>query len=349
MFNKFITLLSILIFTFTAFESNAYTVTSTGKATISKKKLRDAYYSALDNALLGAIRWYYKKNNQNVDVNEEYIKFIKSYSIVNQRIDGNTVAVKVRAELDDIALQDATRLLNQYSDSAVFVFRGITEEMLSNKQIRSTITNTLTSMQFSLSNQADFLGKISNISDNTQVEKAFKDTESSVLLIFDFKPAVSFEEFKDNNNLCEIVTTVSINNKKGSTKTIQITTGSDNSNTAFCYNDSVKKAVTDTISYVRENIVKLPETAAKLQKYRITLVNANNFVLTKNVMDTLLKRGLVTASKTVSYNQKSVVFEVETYFSPEELGSKIKSSQLPVQPGKMQFTEKELILDFAAE
>ena len=137
--------------------------------------------------------------------------------------------------------------------------------------------------------------------------------------------------------------------KKSEAKTIQITTGSNNTNTAYCYNDAVKQAATETITYVRENIVKLPETAAKLQKYEIKLVNANNFVITKNIMDTLLKRGLIKSSKTVSYNQKSVVFEVESYFSPEELGNKVQSSKLPMKPTKMEFGKKELVLDFAAE
>lgn len=349
MFNKFIKLLSILIITFIAFESYAYTITSTGKATISKNKLRDAYYSALNNAMIGAIRWYYRENKQKVKVDEEYIKFVKSYTILDQKIEDNVVTVKLRADLDDIALKDATVLVNQYSDSAVFIFRGIPETTLPSKQVRTTITSMLTSMQFSLANQAAFLGKITNINDNEQIEKSFKESESNVLLLFDFKPVESFEEFKDNNNMCEIITTVSINDKKSDTKTIQITTGSSNGNPAYCYNESVKQAVTDTITYVRENIIKLPETAAKLKKFRISLVNANNFVITKNIMDTLSKRGLITTSKTISYNQKSVVFEVESYFTPEELSGKVNSSQLPMQPTKVQYSEKELVLDFAAE
>ena len=66
-------------------------------------------------------------------------------------------------------------------------------------------------------------------------------------------------------------------------------------------------------------------------------------------MDTLLKRGLVKSSKTISYNQKSVVFEVESYFSPEELSSKVSNSQLPKQPTRMDFGKNELVWDFAAE
>lgn len=349
MFNKFIRLLTIFLVIFTAFESYAYNVTITGKATVSKNKLRDAYYAALNNALYGSIRWYYKENNQDVKVTSEYLKFIKSYTILEQKLEENVVVIKVKIDLDDVALQDARLLLNQYSDSAVFIYRGIQENILPDKQVKNAITTALSSTQFATSNEAAFLGKIKDISDNAQIEKAFKDIDSNVLLIFDFQPVATTEEFKDSNNTCEIITTVSIKDKKSKAKTIQITTGSNNTNTAYCYNDAVKQAATETITYVRENIVKLPETAAKLQKYEIKLVNANNFVITKNIMDTLLKRGLIKSSKTVSYNQKSVVFEVESYFSPEELGNKVQSSKLPMKPTKMEFGKKELVLDFAAE
>ncbi len=349
MIKKFIKYLAIFLALFTAVESYAYNVTTTGKATISKNRLRDAYHSAIKNARLGAIRWYYKENNQDVKVTYEYLKFIRSYTILEQNIEEDAVVVKLRIDLDDIALQDASLLLNQYSDTAVYVYRGINEATLPDKQVKNAITTVLSSKQFSLSNQANFLGKITDISDNTQVEKAFKGIDTNVLLIFDFEPVLSFENFKDSNNTCELTTTVTINDKKGESKTIQIVTGSNNTNPAYCYNDAVKQATNETITYVRENIVKLPESVAKLQKYEVKLINANNFVLTKNIMDTLSKRGLIKSSKTVSYTQKSVVFEVESYFSPEELGGKIKSSQLPKQPTKMDFGRKELVLDFAAE
>ena len=349
MFNKFIRLLTIFLVIFTAFESYAYNVTTTGKATVSKNKLRDAYYAALNNALYGSIRWYYKENNQDVKVTSEYLKFIKSYTILEQKLEENMVVIKVKIDLDDVALQDARLLLNQYTDSAVFVYRGMDSNTLPDNQVKSAITTALSSMQFSTANEGSFLGKIKDIKDNAQVEKAFKDIGSNVLIIFDFEPVLSKDDFKDGGNECEVVTTVSIHDKKEEHKTIQIVTGSDNTNTAYCYNTAVKQAATDTITYIRENIVKLPETAAKLQKYEIKLINANNFVLTKNIMDTLLKRGLIKSSKTVSYNQKSVVFEVESYFSPEELSGKISSSQLPKQPTRMDFGKKELVLDFAAE
>lgn len=349
MFSKLFKIIICLIFIITSYESYASTVTITGKATVSKNRLRDAYYAALNSALYGSIRWYYKENNQDVKVTSEYLKFIKSYTIVEQTLVDKTITVKVRVDLDDTALQDARLLLNQYTDSAVFVYRGINANTLPDNQLRSAITSALLSMQFSTSNEGNFLGKIKDIKDNTQIEKAFKNVDSNVLIIFDFEPVLSKDDFKDGGNECEIITTVSIHDKKGENKTIQITTGSDNANQSYCYNTAVKQAATDTITYVRENIVKLPETAARLQKYEIKVVNANNFVLTKNIMDTLLKRGLVKSSKTISYNQKSVVFEVESYFSPEELSSKVSNSQLPKQPTRMDFGKKELVLDFAAE
>ncbi len=346
---NFIKVLTLFIIIFSAFESYAFTVNVTGKSAVLNNQLRAAYHNAVNNALLTSIKWYYKENNQSVDVDNEYIKFIKSYSIVSQELIDNMVTVKLKVDLDENALQDARILLNQYSDSAVYVFSGIDDSILSNSQIKSTISNMLASQQFSLSNQGEFLGRISNYNDNSSIEKAFNEVKSSNMFIFTFQPKSSEEDFKNGNNACEIVTTVSMNSKGKEKQTVQIITGSDISDTARCYNDAVKKAVNDTISYVREKIVQLPEDAAKLRKYEIKIINASNLVLTKNIIDTLSKRGLIKSSKAMSYTQKSVVFEVQSYFTPEELSNKVKTSKMPEQPIKIDFGSKELVLDFGKE
>lgn len=332
-------------------ESYAYNVVATGKAAVKNLKLRDAYYSALNNAKLASIRWYYKENNiTDMEVNEDFFKFIKSYSILEQNIDdNNTVSLKVKIDLDDTALKDARLLLNQYADAAVYIYRGIDDTILPAKQIQNTITNTLAAQQFSLADQALFLGKIDDIYDEKKVNKAFSEINSTSLIIFDFRIIDNLEEFKDINNVCEVETTVTIINKKNDSKTIQIVTGDDNNNLTKCYNNAVKQAASDTVAYVRDNIIQLPETAVKLQKYNINFLNANNLVLTKNIIDTLSQRGLIKSYKTVLYSQKNVVFEVDSYFSTEELSRKIQELNFPKQPNKIEFNDKKLILDFSVE
>lgn len=349
---KVITIMILLIaaVSYTS-ECYAYNVVATGKATIKNLRLRDAYYSALNNAKLAAIRWYYKENKiTDMEVNEDYFKFIRSYSILDQSIEDNkTVAVKLKIDLDDAALKDARLLLNQYADSTVYLYRGIDDAVLPAKQVQSTITNTLAAQQFSLADQALFLGKIDDIYDEKKINKAFNEVNSASLIIFDFRVITSLEEFKDPNNMCEVETTVTIANKKNDSKTIQIVTGNDNNNIIKCYNNAVKQAASDTVAYVRDNIIQLPETAAKLQKYNINFINANNLVLTKNIIDTLSQRRLIKSYKTVSYSQKNVVFEVNTYFSSEELSRKIQELKFLKQPTKIEFNDKKLILDFSVE
>lgn len=332
-------------------ESYAYNVVATGKASIKNLRLRDAYYSALNNAKLTSIRWYYKENKiTDMNVNEDFFKFIKSYSVLEQNIEDNkTVYVKLKIDLDDAALKDAKLLLNQYADSTVYLYRGIDDTILPAKQIQNTITNTLASQQFSLSEQALFLGKIDDIYDKKKINKAFSEINSASLIIFDFRVIDNLEEFKDSDNKCEVETTVTIINKKKENKTIQIVTGNDNNNIIKCYNNTVKQAASDTVAYVRDNIIQLPETAAKLQKYNINFINANNLVLTKNIIDTLSQRGLIKSYKTVSYSQKNVVFEVDSYFSTEELSGKIQELNFQKQPTKIEFNDKKLILDFSVE
>ena len=345
---KITTIILIMLF---AFESYAYNVVAIGKATIKNMRLRDAYYSAMNNAKLASIRWYYKENQiTDVEVNEDYLKFIKSYSILEQNIEDNkTVSVKLKIDLDDTALKDARLLLNQYADSVVYLYRGIDDNILPAKQIQTTINNTLSAKQFSLADQALFLGKLDDINDESKITKAFNDINSTSLIIFDFRVIESIEEYKNPDNKCEVETTVSIYNKKNDTKTIQIVTGNDNSNITKCINNAIKQSAADTVAYVRDNIIQLPETAAKLYKYNIDFNNANNLVLTKNIIDTLSQRGLIKSYKTISYSQKNVVFEVDTYFSTEDLGRKIQELKFAKQPTKIEFNDKKLILDFSVE
>ena len=348
---KIITIIILITAIFYTSESYAYNVTVIGKATIKNLRLRDAYYSALYNAKISSIRWYYKENKiTDMEVNDDFFKFIRSYSILEQNIEDNTtVTVKLKIDLDDAALKDARLLLNQYDDSTVYIYRGIDDTILPAKQIQNTITNTLSSKQFSLAEQALFLGKIDDIYDEKKINKAFREVNSASLIMFDFRIINNIEDFKEPDNICEVETTVTIVNKKNNSKTIQIVTGNDNNNIIKCYNNAVKEAATDTVAYVRDNIIQLPETATKLQKYNINFVNASNLVLTKNIIDTLSQRGLIKSYKTVSYSHKNVVFEVDSYFSTEDLSRKIQELNFPKQPNKIEFNDRKLILDFSVE
>ena len=118
-----------------------------------------------------------------MEVNDDFFKFIRSYSILEQNIEDNTtVTVKLKIDLDDAALKDARLLLNQYADSTVYIYRGIDDTILPAKQIQNTITNTLSSKQFSLAEQALFLGKIDDIYDEKKINKAFREVNSASLI-----------------------------------------------------------------------------------------------------------------------------------------------------------------------
>lgn len=343
----------IILFTtlFLIYDGYAYNVVATGRATIKNDKLRDAYNGAIYNAKLTSIKWYYKENKiYDIDVNSDFFKFIKSYTILEQNIENNSsVYVKLKIDLDDIALQDARLLLNQHADSTVYLYRGIDESVVPTKQIQSIITNTLTTKQFSLSNQSSFMNKISNINDDKAILKAFKEVDSASLILFDFIPINTPEEIINKDYLCEIKTTVSIYDKKNNSKSIQIITGSDDKNMKKCYDNSIKQASIDTVAYIRENIIQLPETAAELRKYNINFINIDNLVLTKNIVDTLSQRGLIKSYKTLSYSQKNVVFEVDSYFSTSDLSNKIRDLKLTKKPSKIEFNDKKIVLDFSIE
>lgn len=327
--------------------AEASTITSSAKTGITNGNLRYAYNKAVQNALINAIKGYYRQNSENaIEVTAEFVKFIKSYSIINQNINDKSVEVTLKVSLDDDALQDARLIVSHHTDSAVYLQRGISADILPSGEIRQTISKILSSKQFSLKDETKFLDMINNPSLDNQIQEAFKKTESQNMFIFDFTPVTDTEEFENDRNKCEILTHILIFSKKGDNKNLKITTGSLNTTPKYCYSEAIAYAVDNAVAYVRENIIQIPDTSPKLQKYNIKCINFTNMVATKNLLDTLLQRGIIKSSKPISYSQKSIIFEVESFFNTEELDNKIQTLSLSQKP-KSSFTKKEFILDFS--
>lgn len=333
---RFSKILIIIAFLMVSFESYAINVSSTGTAKIKDGRLREAYYKAMENSVIGAIKWYYRQNGiKGIDVTGDFIRFVNGYSILSTSLseDNTTVTMRMRLNLDEKALKDANLIVNQHTDPVVYIFRGIDNNIIPANNIKKIIESQFTSNQFSLAEQSTFLVDMRGNFDNETIEKSFRKLkESKNLFIFDFQPVYDKEMFVTQFNSCELTTTISVYEKTGEPKKLQIVTGDDLKSDYNCYISSINQAVISTMSYIRENMIKLPENAAKLSKYRINLLNLNNMVTAKNVISLLIQRGVIKNYKTLSYSQKIMAFEVETFFTPDNLLRKIQGLEIENEP-----------------
>ena len=316
----------LLIFVISPIFTNAFAlnVSSTGIAKIKDGNMNEAYKEAMEDSMLGAIHWYYKKANiKDIDVTEEFIKFVQGYQIVESELinDNTTIKLRLKVKLDEESLIDARFIINQHSDSVVYFQTGIPNLNLHNT-IQNTINNVLLDNSFDLKELDNFNSKVEDPSSTDNLKNAFLKTGASYLFHIKFQP-LEKDEFKDSENMCELLTIVDVLGRNNSTKTLQVTTGSKSKNKNYCYTYSIKEAINASTEYIRNNIIKLPETTLKIKEYKIRFINFTNMVNTKNIMDTFVSRGLVKSFKTLSYSQNTVVFNVESFFTEKEISDKI--------------------------
>ncbi len=311
--------------------------------------MRSAYKNALDNAIIGAVRAYYKSNmsggSKTPDISPEYVKFVKSYKILSRSVSGYTVRIRIAADLDNVALQDAGIFINNPVNTAVFVFDGISSKILSDDEQAVIIDRALTSKNFSTNEQRNFLYGVSDMGSNSQVSKQFKNVYSRYLFKFSFKP--SFDNLSDPDNSCELTTTTDILSRDGQSRTLKIETSSLKFNEKQCVSDAMRKAVVATVDYARTNLIQIPEQNKQLNSYKIKAINFKNMVGTNNFISALKQRGFISQYRAVSFSGKEIVFQIESYFTEKELEEKLKT----VTSDDMNFTYSTdgegIILDFS--
>ena len=326
--------------------SDAEIVQSAGSAVIEKGDMRSAYKNALDNAIIGAVRAYYKSKatDKMPDISPEYIKFVKGYKILSRSVSGYTLRIRIAADLDNAALQDAAVFIDKPVNTTVFVFSGIPSKILPDDEQAIIIDKALASKSFSTGEQKNFLYGISDMGSRSQAIRQFKNVYSKYLFKFSFKP--SFDNLSDPDNSCELVASTDIIQRDGDTRTLKIETSSLKANEKQCISDAMTKAVATTIDYARSNLIRVPEQTKRLISYKIKAINFKNMVGTNNFISTLKQRGLIVNYKAASFSVKEIVFQVESYFSEKELEEKLKF----VTSDDISFTyssdEEGIVLDF---
>lgn len=299
-----------------------------GEAIIENKDMVAAYKTALDEALIDAIREYLEMNSDNttiLDITPEYLKFIKSYKVTSRTADEYKISISVEVALDTVTINDASRFINKRLDTAVFIFKT-SPVVTSNAEIGSIINKTLQLNNFSTMDQSNFSYLITDINDVAQVTNAFSSINGKFMFKFDF--TIKEPDATITENVCEVDTTTEIKIKRGEEKALKITTSSLNKDKNKCISEAVAQAVNMTIDYVRTNIIPEEPQNAQVHSYEIQIINYKNMVSTNKFMATLIQKGFINAHKASAFASKEIIFKVESIFDPAGLQQKIREAGL---------------------
>ncbi len=343
------TIKTILLSLCLLFATNAmaYDIQGTGDAVVVKGNYIAAIQNSLDNALLSSIRDYYRTfmPNNTPDITTEYLKFVQSYKLISRFPVGAKIRTRVLATLDTNALQDATLLITDPKDTAVFTHKGLTEDNISLDRLESIIASILIKNDFTLQHQDNFLYNINDSSSNAQVSAAFRNVDSKNMFRYTFKINHDAETFDNESHRCELQTTISVFNKGQRTQTIQLKTGSNKYNKNTCLRDSITEAVNKSTEYIRENLVARVEVEKTVHTYKLKAINFNNMIITNQLLSNLKERGFISNFKTSSFATNEVIFEVQTYFVEDTLVERLSNLSLDIGFMAEKYADG-IILDF---
>lgn len=312
----------LLIFTF-AVNSFAITIDGIGKAVIVEKNLKKAEDTSLKYALIDAIYNYfktYKKDQEIPDINEEFFKFIKSYKIVDRRVENYTVVYNIEADIDEFAIDDATYFLKKIVHSVVYSIE-MDRTLFKDSPLREALNKIFSSYNFSTRYQEDFeIETPEDLSLNDKLTN-FGNSRANYYFIFHTEPEFTNLEQK---TLCKLTLVTKIYTKKEALPTIKVTVSELADNETEALKGAFEKAGEKTIQYVRDNLIKIPDNKYEEKTFDIIFLNFNSFLKLNNLLTFLKEKGFIESFYMNFYSMTEAKFEIVTKFTLERLSEKIK-------------------------
>lgn len=327
----------VVIMFFFASSLYAVKVTGVGNSVIINNNLKDAEKSAKISALTNSIANYFtnfKQEQTPPEVTEEFVKFIKNYRILKREVSQFVVTYEIEAEVDEIVLGDLKYYIDKIVHSVVFTIDedNLTDENLSLDFKKSVITE-LPNFDFDSKYQSEY--DIQTPKDISMNDKLIIFGNSGAKYFFHLTPEISCS-YLDNNHFCKLSLTTSVYSKSEVFPPIKaLASGigkTENEALVLAFN----KALVNTITYIRDNQLKLSKENAEEKVLNISILNFSKFSDVYDLLNILKSRGVLKNYTLKTYSQMAASFEVLTKFNIESLLKKIP---------KVKVNQKELIVE----
>lgn len=324
----FLVIIAALLISYTF--SFAFTVKGSGSAVISDDKNpvsidNAAKNKALKNALAAYFSILAKESGQAApDVTDEFLKFIKKFKILNRTVDGHTLTYVIQADIDDVALNDINYYIKQMTNSAVIANKGISPALEETAKLVESAEDILKKNSFTLTYNRNFQKNLPVMPTDEDIMEQFNQSNAQYLYIFDSEHAYSVLNGQYECNM-KLITT--IESKKGRLSKMQVTSEATDNTREKCVKKAYEAAVEKSVNYVRNNLLVIKENDMHKQTYTVSALNFGKFVKIKDFIDILTKRDVVTSHRVTEYTLNSVKLELDSFFTREDLITKIKELQ----------------------
>jgi len=342
-------LIAVIILAF-AVNAFAKSVPGYGAAVLNEK---NSFYEieemAKKSALVNALVRYFKSVRKDSPelklpaINDEYLKFIKSFKITKRYMKGHTVVYQILADIDDVSLSNISFYINKATNSVVFYIEGLPGDIAQTGLVEKEVTGILNKNSFTTADNENFQEDIYYKKNKTDIYKIFQQTGSQFLFAFDVKS--KFEK-TDEFVICDIDLITHIYSRDAEYKPILASTKSIKEVKSLCVEDALSNAMNKTISYVRKELVKLPQNNMEIQTYKIQAKGFGKFIRVKDFIDKLQNKKVIKKHRISSYAMNEVTFEVDSLFDKPSLINKIIDMTGEFNYQIVPSDKEEIILDF---
>lgn len=307
----------------------AVTVSGSGSSVIINNNLKKAEESAKTSALTNSITNYFlkfKADQNSPEVTEEFIKFIKSYRITKREVSQFVITYEVESEVDDIALNDLKYYVNKIVHSVVFsvVRDNVTDENMYT-EFKNLLIAELQQYDFDTKYQSEYDIKFPEDIDISEKLTVFAN--SNAKYFFQFVPENVCSYF-DSNYFCKLSLETKVYSKSEEFPSVKAIASGVSKNKEEAVFESFKKAVKNTMIYIKENQLKIAKDSIEERTLTLSVLNFGKFSDVYDFLNTLKKRAVLTNYKLKNYSQVEASFEVTTKFDTEDFIKKIEKIKI---------------------
>ncbi|BAI80057.1 hypothetical protein DEFDS_0575 [Deferribacter desulfuricans SSM1] len=332
----FLTILSIINI------CNAAIYESIGNAVIENNDLKTADRKALDNALIEAIKKHFENvtldKNKIPEITNEYIRFVKSYKILDRYVKDYTVYYHMIVDVDEITVDDLPLFFNTLKQSVVYYFEN-TPENISPDDLNKLFNHYNLSLKY----QDSFTFNLPPNPSYDDILNEFAKNDARYLIIFTYKKLQN----SLNNIGCKTELKVETYTKTKKFKTIKIISTKSLPDMTECIKDSLMSSIDKALNYIKTNYIELPKIEKVQQNITITFINFKDFNTIQKFLEELTNRHYIDEVKIKSFSMDEAVYDVTTVLSLENLIAKLKLLKNNSNYNIINFAEGQLIIDFS--
>jgi len=332
---------AVLLFSINAF---AMVVNGSSTVTVQGDNIKQADSSAKTGALLNALYNYFSRQQEDQpgsdmpEITAEYLKFIRSYKIVDRRYSHGTITYSVIADVDKLSLADVAYMIKSRTDNAVYVI----DESHDNYENNAAITNALKKNAFSTKYQLDFLATVADSALPDLVYEAFQNSKAQYL--FDIKADTAA-----NGGKCTATVSIRVAGKAKEYNPVKVSGEGSGQSETSCVAAALYNAMDLALYSVREGAIPAPSLDRELTKITLTAANYANFATPKNLMETLKRKTFITNYSIKGFAEKSLDIEAEIYVSPDMLLKKLQGIQKQYGFTASKLEGGNILLDFTSQ